>query len=272
MNLDNFILKDDEFLNEGLIYCKKCFTPRICFSEDGEYSARCLCSCQAQKEKQKEILAIEEKKLLKISEFKKNSLLGKRYENSQFESLDLNRPQSFLNAVKRCKKFCENWHIVKESGSGIYFFGSTGTGKTELTACIANNLISKFVPVLVTNFLEISKRLRDAYSKGDITECDIIQKLVDIDLLIIDDLGAEKIVKYGDKDSFMQEKIYDIINRRYINKMPTLFTSNYSIEQLMKERGIEQRTVDRISEMSTAVIKLEGASYRRELVKENRIF
>ena len=65
----------------------------------------------------------------------------------------------------------------------------------------------------------------------------------------------------------MQEKIYDIINRRYANKMPTIFTSNYSIQDLINDRGLEVKTADRIAEMSNAVIKLEGTSYRETMLR-----
>ena len=268
---NDFEIKADEYLGkDGLIFCKHCNTPRTWISDDGAFKVRCLCKCQKSKqqelEKQRQAaLAFE-----KIKSLKELSLLGRRYANSSFENLDMNRPQSFVKAVNRCKAYCNNWKIVKSQGYGMYIFGSVGTGKTELVACICNQLIQNLVPVIITNFLEISKKLRESYNREIETENQIIDKLAKIDLLVLDDIGSEKLFK-NNGESFMQEKIYDIVNRRYINNMPTIFTSNYSIQQLIDERGLEIRTADRIAEMSNAVMKLDGSSYREiKILKEKK--
>lgn len=272
MEIKDFELKDDEYIKDDLIFCKTCNTPRLWKSEDGEIVTKCLCSCQT---KARDISIEAEKakqKMLKLERLRINSLLGTKYKNSSFENLDLKRPNSFVVASKRCKKFCDNWELVKSEGCGIYLFGTVGTGKTELSACICNYLMQRYIPVLITNFLEVSKDLRASYHANNESEMQIIDKLTNIDLLVIDDIGTEKLVKQDGSNSFMQEKVFDIINLRYINKMPTIFTSNYSLNQLITERGFEQKVVDRIAEMSQAVIKLEGTSYRRELVNRNQIF
>lgn len=265
------VLQSDEYLGEdSRVYCKNCNTPREWISEDGEFRVRCLCRCQQEKQQDLEKQRQDMIRLEKMKSLKEFSLLGRRYENSTFDNLDLNRPQAFTKAVRRSRAYCDNWQIVKSQGYGIYIFGPVGTGKTELVACICNELIKNLVPVIITNFLEVSKKLRDSYNLEVETENQIIDKLAKIDLLIIDDIGSE-ILKNKQRESFMQEKIYDIINRRYINKMPTIFTSNYSIQQLIDERGLEIRTADRMAEMSNAVMKLDGTSYREtKILKEKK--
>ena len=52
--------------------------------------------------------------------------------------------------------------------------------------------------------------------------------------------------------------------------MPTIFTSNYSIQDLINDRGLEVKTADRIAEMSNAVIKLEGTSYRETMLRRKK--
>lgn len=267
----HIVLQSDEYLGEdNRVYCKSCNTPRSWISEDGEFKVRCLCKCQQEKQQKLEKKRQDMIHFEKIKSLKELSLLGRRYENSTFDKLDMNRPQSFVKAVKRCKAYCNNWKIVKSQGYGIYIFGNVGTGKTELVACICNQLIQNLVPVIITNFLEISKKLRESYNREIETENQIIDRLAKIDLLVLDDVGSEKLFK-NNGESFMQEKIYDIVNRRYINKMPTIFTSNYSIQQLIDERGLEIRTADRIAEMSNAVMKLDGTSYREtKILKEKK--
>lgn len=270
MLIQDIKLQTDEYIgDDGKIYCKNCKTPRTWTSDDGEFNVRCLCKCQAEEEKRKEIERQKLLKLEKINELKQLSLLGRRYENSDFQKLDMKRPNSFQKAVKRCENYCKNWKIVRQAGLGMYIFGDVGTGKTELVACICNQLMKQLTPVILTNFLEISKKLRDTYNREIETENEIISKLAKVDLLVIDDIGSERLIKNG-RESFMQEKIYDIINRRYANKMPTIFTSNYSIQDLINDRGLEVKTADRIAEMSNAVIKLEGTSYRETMLRRKK--
>ena len=96
--------------------------------------------------------------------------------------------------------------------------------------------------------------------------------MADIDFLIIDDFGTEVLYKLDrngnrEADTWMQEKVYDVLNLRYNNQKATIFTSNYSINQLIKERGLSEKTADRISAMSSAIMKIEGASYRKRREK-----
>ena len=262
----------DEYLKDGVIFCEKCHTPRSWTSPDGEMQGYCACACMKESYTKRIEEERQRQKMEWLNQLKRNSLLGRRYENSSFDKLDLNRPESFIRAKTRCEKFCANWYEVEERGLGMYLFGPSGTGKTELTACICNYLLEKKVTVLVTNFLEVSKRLRSAFTTGQETEEEIIKRFAEVALLIIDDIGTEKVVK-GESETFMQERIYDIINRRYVNMKPTIFTSNYSIEELINERGVIQKTVDRINEMSSAVMRLEGSSYRSTKIKqEEKIF
>ena len=61
----------------------------------------------------------------------------------------------------------------------------------------------------------------------------------------------------------MQTVLFDIINERYNQGKPTIFSSNYSLNELVNLRGISEKTVDRISGMTSgAVIKIEGKSRR----------
>ena len=142
----------------------------------------------------------------------------------------------------------------------MYIYGESGLGKTHLTACMCNELINQYQQCLFTNFFEISKLIRASWNRNADAEV-VIRKICDIDFLFIDDLGTEKLQKNGE-DNWLQEQVFDIINKRYNNKKPTIFSSNYSLNELITDRGMMQKTVDRINEMSTAIIKLTGTSYR----------
>lgn len=266
----NYKLKDDETLNANAeLICNTCGQTR--YFQKNNFVVLTLCKCQSEKAEQERKEQLKRQHFEKFKKLKSMSLLGTRYDNATFENLDMNRPQDFINAVQRCKKYCENWDKVKKQGLGIYIYGDIGTGKSHLTACIGNYLMEQLVPVLFTNFIEIVKQIRRSYNDKSITEAGIINDLVSVDLLIIDDIGTERFIKNGEITD-VQEKIYDIINARYIQQKPTIFSSNESLIQLVEECGLMKKTVDRIAAMSTAKIKLQGTSYRLTEQKNNQIF
>ena len=260
---NKFEPKDDEYQKHGVYYCSKCNTPRQCFLEK-DFSVRIPCECQKLEFKMAEELAKQEQQNHEIKVLKNNSLLSERYKNSTFESLDINRSQSFLKAVETCKAYCDKWQEYNKKGLGLFIYGNVGTGKTELSACICNELTSKLVPVLITNFFEILKRIR---SVGYENEGEIIDSLTDVNLLILDDLGTENLLRVDGRESALQEKIYDILNWRYNKKKPTIFTSNCSLKELEEKRGLKHSILDRISAMSVAILNIEGNSYRMNEIK-----
>ena len=125
---------------------------------------------------------------------------------------------------------------------------------------MCNELINKRQQCLFTNFFEISRLIRSTFNKNIEAEV-VIKRICDIDFLFIDDLGTEVLRKNGE-DNWLQEQVFDIINKRYNNRKPTIFSSNHSLNELITDRGMMEKTVDRIMEMSTAIIKLNGTSYR----------
>lgn len=256
----NYQLNDDESLTEDFeLKCKNCNTNR--YFQRNNFITACLCECQSQKREDEIEQERKKQRIMAFEKLKSASLLGKKYQNASFDNLDLNRPADFINAVERCKTYCKKWKEVSQNGLGIYLYGDVGTGKSLLTACIGNYILSQMIPVLFTNFFEIAKQIKKSFSSNSISESDFIEKLSKIDLLIIDDIGTEIMEKNGER-TWIQDKIYDVINARYINQKPTIFSSNESLVELVEKCGMMKKTVDRIAAMSTAKIKLTGDSYR----------
>lgn len=128
---------------------------------------------------------------------------------------------------------------------------------------MANDLMSKCVPVLFINLFEISKAVKSTFGRETSqTEQALIDKFSNIDVLFFDDLGTEIFTK-SSGDTWLQGLLFDLINKRYNCKKATIFSSNYSLNDLINKRGIAEKTVDRISEMTSgAVMKIEGTSLR----------
>ena len=131
---------------------------------------------------------------------------------------------------------------------------------------MANFLISKCVPVIFTNLFEISKAVESTFNRSSSqSEQLLIQKFSNIDVLFFDDLGTEIFTKTSG-ETWLQGLLFDLINKRYNNRKATVFSSNYSLNSLINERGIMEKTVERISEMTSgAVMKIAGKSLRNAL-------
>lgn len=264
-NILNTLNENEEYIEDNIIYCRLCNTPRMCEGLFGRM-VRCICKCEAAKRDREEELERQKEKQRRIDKIKQTSLLGEKYKNVSFENTDTSNPE-FNKIYLRCKKYCEVAHKVLDRGIGIYLFGTKGTGKSRLTACMANELMNQYYTVLYTNFSEISKYIRGTFNRTSETEYDFLERLTNIDFLFIDDFGTELVTK-NDQDLWLQEKVFEVVNKRYNNNKPIIFTSNYSLRELAEDRGVADKTIDRINEICT-VMKLEGASYRR-VVKDKR--
>ena len=163
--------------------------------------------------------------------------------------------------VETCKQFILE---VSEDRAdyGLYIFGNPGVGKTHLIAAMANALIEMEVEIryLVTSSLLDSLRAtHDApASENKISESAIIDDLGSAQLLFLDDIGVERYTAWA------LEKLYQIINQRYLHKLPTVFTSNLPINNLEEHIGIggtATRITSRIVECSRIYL-LDGDDLR----------
>lgn len=259
MNIENTYVGED-----GLLYCTKCHTRRCTKDPVPMLGKRMpiVCECMKEEERKQKEREAQQEKLGRLDKLRAASLMGDRYKDVTFAKTDLERPGDFTKALQRCQKYCQIADQALENGYGLYIYGDSGTGKTHLTACMCNELMSQMHQCLFTNFFEISKLIKSTWNGNNDSEV-IIRRICEVDFLFLDDLGTEKVTQNGE-DNWLQGQVFDIINKRYNNKKPTIFSSNYSMNELIADRGLMKKTVDRIGEMSTAMIKLSGESYRRK--------
>lgn len=256
---------DEEYEKDGDLYCKKCNTRRT--TTVFNRKVRCICKCQ---EAERAQAAEEERKkmrLERINRLKSASLLGERYKNVSFDNSSV-QDAKYENVFNRCKKYTEVAEQVLSRGIGIYLYGESGVGKSHITACMANKLMESYYTVLYTNFSEISKQIRKTFNKKGDSEQAFIEKLATIDFLFIDDFGTEQLRK-DDEDNWLQEKVFDVINKRYNNNKPTIYTSNYSMKEMIEKRGLAPKTIDRIAEVCEPML-LEGKSFRTKVRPQNK--
>lgn len=102
--------------------------------------------------------------------------------------------------------------------------GTYGSGKTHLAAAIANQAVGMGISTLFLTVPDLLDWLRFSYSNtSDTSFEDRITQIRSIPLLIMDDFGTQNTTQWA------QEKLFQIINHRYINKLPTVITSNQAL-------------------------------------------
>ena len=241
----------------GLLMCGKCHTQKECVLTKADGTARtvhCACKCSvAQHEKE-----AEEKR-----------------KRDRMQYLDSMRRTGFPDAEMRewtfaksdhtdqrneniARKYVANFNAMREQGTGLLLCGQVGTGKSFLAAAIANELISQGTPCLMTNFSRIISRVSEKFG-GDQKYLDDLNRF---DLLIIDDLGAER-----DSD-FTWEKVMNVIDARYRAGLPLIITTNLGSKDFAAHGDIRrQRVFSRLKEMCIC-LEVKGADRRGKKMQD----
>lgn len=255
--------RPEQYLGEdGLLYCGKCHTPvqcRITF-EGKERIMPCICKCQKEERERQEQRMKEEEQLLYVRRLKAAGIQERHLQDWTFASA------TDTPSIQMAKRYTENWKKVKAENLGLLLWGDVGTGKSFLAACIANALLEKGVPVLMTNFSKILNQMGAMYSYERYR---YIASFNRFSLLIIDDLGIERNTEYA------LEQVYAVIDERYKTGFPLIITTNLTISQLRNPEDVAHaRIYSRVLEMCTPV-HVPGHDRRttigkskQELVKE----
>lgn len=145
-------------------------------------------------------------------------------------------------------------HYAEEPRGWLVLRGPVGTGKTHLAAAVVNVVAARGVPACFFVVADLLDLLRAAYDpEADCPGYDRLMTLVKTaPLLVLDDLGAEKATDWA------REKVYQIVDYRYRNRLPTVITTNARADTL--DERVESRMLDRAL---TTLIVLETADYRR---------
>jgi DNA replication protein DnaC len=222
------------------------------YGKPGEwYYHPCTPECEKKNERREWELMRRDARLASLLE---KSGLSKRLRRYTFANFDQSVSNSATKALQKAWAYFSDWEENKEDGRGLYFCGDVGTGKTHLAVAVMNELIqTKRVPSLFVTVPELLDNLRGAYNDPGHNLDEWMAAVKNADFLVLDDLGSERPTEW------VQERIFVIVNHRYREALPTIFTSNTEPEDLPAQLG--ERTASRIIAMCEGV-KLRGADYR----------
>lgn len=145
-----------------------------------------------------------------------------RYAEASFESFH-DKP-NLIRAVEVCKRYCERYPSLdpQDEGTGLLLMGNSGAGKTHLAVSVLRRLYAKGAVGQFWDFRDLMREIRRSYDpETRTTEFVVLQPVVDATVLLLDDLGS---AKFSD---WMSDTLFHILNRRYLEKRPTLVTTNY---------------------------------------------
>lgn len=234
----------------GLLMCGKCQSKKqtVVKLMGRTMKPSCLCRCKSE-ELEKEEQKRKNKELMEgIFRLKSAGLQDRTFFGYTFANCDEAHP-----CAGYANRYVGHFAEFQKNGQGLLFWGDVGTGKTFLAGCIANALMEKNIPVLMTSFPKLLNALGGIYS-GEKNE--YLKSLNRYQLLIIDDLGVERDTPY------VLETVYLVIDERYKSGKPFIITTNLSLEKLQNPADLEHgRIYDRIMERCIPVA-FSGKNYR----------
>lgn len=217
-----------DYLNMSYV-CKKCNDTGV------KNGRRCECFMEIVKRAAaEEINKSTPMSLMDFSDFKLSY-----YDDKQITHIGCSAREVMQDNLEYCKKYAENFHLPYNS---ILMSGATGLGKTHLSLSIAKEVIKKGYSVVYGSAPDLFRRCEQEHFGRE--EGNTIDTLLNADLLILDDVGAEF------ESKFYNPLLYNIINNRMNAVKPTIISTNYDTDELKERYG------DRLSSRMYAMEQL----------------
>lgn len=240
----------------GLLVCGVCGEPKQMRVEllGMAQTVPCDCRCiQEEKSRQREEQARRDAEYRAAKRRTECFRDDMRKAGCTFDSDD----QKNAKLARQVRGYVRQFEKFRQEGRGLLFLGPTGTGKTFYACCIANALIDAGYSAIVTNFAQIANDLQGTFDKAQVHN-----RLLRADLLVLDDLAAER------DTSFMQEIVFQVVEERSAAKKPMIVTSNISTQEFMNPGDLARRRVfSRLKEVCIP-IAVTGADRREEQMRK----
>ena len=252
----------DDYINsaDGLKYCGKCRTPKEAFysadlQAQGFTKHPVMCRRAAERREREEAERREYERMSYMTMLRSEAFRDMPAAGWRFESAAVTTPQ-----LAKARGYVQHWDEFKKAGIGLLLFGDVGTGKSYAAGCIANALIDRLESVLFVRMSDVVNRMqgnfgadRDHYMKS----------LMRPDLLILDDLGAERNTSFG------KERVFDVVDKRLLSGKPMIVTTNIQLSVMKQAVDLDDRRIfDRILEVCVPIM-FDGDSFRKSTAADN---
>ena len=208
--------------------------------------------------------------------------IPRRYEHCSLDSFETDQPSataSLFFAKQSARKFVDSYPL-ETNGTGLLLTGAIGVGKTHLAVGILQSLIhERGATGLFCDYRELLKQIQNSYNRQvQATELEILAPVFDAEVLVIDELGAQK------PTDWVWDTVAHILNTRYNDRRTTIITTNYAnaaplaggldagtgaaafARNAMREETlgdrIGERMRSRLQEMCV-VVPIEGVDFRQ---------
>jgi DNA replication protein DnaC len=158
--------------------------------------------------------------------------------------------------IRHVRRFIQQIDRNLDEGRGLWFYGEVGRGKTSLAMLVSKSALEAGHSVAIYSVPRLLADIKETYEDGaGRSYAELFRRLCEVDLLHLDDLGAEK------RTEWVLEQLYSIVNERWQNERSIVVTTNLEHDDLRDQIGM--RTVSRLIEMSGPPVPLMGNDLRR---------
>ena len=182
--------------------------------------------------------------------------------------------RAYPHVLREVRRYCDTITDQLRAGRGLWFTGPVGTGKTTLAMLISKTAMEADHTVAIYSLPRLLGMLRETFrDDAPFSLNQLIDKLCSVDLLHIDDVGAEQ------TSSWVLEQLYTVVNTRYEDRRSIILTTNLIAEQRRKpahipddewdarpdaelRKQIGDRTVSRLYEMCGDPLPMFGEDRR----------
>jgi len=235
---------EDDYTKDGLIHCSLCNTPKQTKINmlGNERIVFCLCKCQMGKCEEEQNELKKEEKQIELRRYKETCFDDSKFINIKFKTHGKSMYRCYVTAYK----YTQYFETAKKCGFGLTIHGERGSGKTYLTACIANELLDKNYSVYMTSLSNLFNLMSKNYGEH---KQDVLKKIETVDLLIIDDVGTER------NSPTDMGLMFEVFNKRDVSGKPLIITTNLKLDEFTKNPNQDyRRAYERILSKTTNVL------------------
>jgi len=211
--------------------------------DDPDFGKLEICECQLVKQRQ-----ASEARLFQISNLD-------AYANMVFDTFNLHGLGNNMQTNTTLEvAFNTAQNYSHKLNGWLLIMGDFGCGKTHLAAAVANEVISHNVATLFLTVPDLLDWLRYTYSSKETSYEERFEEIRNIRFLVLDDLGTQNATPWA------REKLFQIINFRYIHQLPTVITTNLDMSQ------IEDRVSSRLQDRNLVIkLQIDAPDFRNPL-------